>query len=130
MEPVHGKRSAVDHRGVGCFTGLATPMQAGRYHSLAVARDSAARRAGGTATSPDGLVMGLRHRTYPVEGIQFHPESILTTDGMELLANWLRSLASAGRMRLTAQGRWAAAIPQSQRSATRLIADRCIDCED
>jgi anthranilate synthase/aminodeoxychorismate synthase-like glutamine amidotransferase len=93
VEPVHGKRSAVDHRGTGCFTGLATPMQAGRYHSLAVALDSLPAELEVTATSPDGLVMGLRHRTYPVEGIQFHPESILTTDGMELLANWLRSLA-------------------------------------
>jgi anthranilate synthase/aminodeoxychorismate synthase-like glutamine amidotransferase len=93
VEPVHGKRSAVDHRGVGCFAGLATPMQAGRYHSLAVARDSLPAELEVTATAPDGLVMGLRHRTYPVEGIQFHPESILTSDGMELLANWLRSLA-------------------------------------
>jgi anthranilate synthase/aminodeoxychorismate synthase-like glutamine amidotransferase len=94
VEPVHGKKSAVDHRGVGCFAGLATPMEAGRYHSLAVARESLPAELEVTATSPDGLVMGLRHRVHPVEGIQFHPESILTPDGMGLLANWLRSVTS------------------------------------
>jgi anthranilate synthase/aminodeoxychorismate synthase-like glutamine amidotransferase len=92
VEPVHGKKSAVDHRGVGCFAGLAAPMEAGRYHSLAVARESLPAELEVTATSPDGLIMGLRHRTYPVEGIQFHPESILTPDGMALLANWLHSV--------------------------------------
>jgi anthranilate synthase/aminodeoxychorismate synthase-like glutamine amidotransferase len=93
VEPVHGKQSAVDHRGVGCFEGLATPLEAGRYHSLAVARESLPPVLEVTATSPDGLVMGVRHREHPVEGIQFHPESILTPDGMELLANWLRGVA-------------------------------------
>jgi len=92
VEPVHGKKSAVDHRGVGCFEGLATPIDAGRYHSLAIARDSLPESLELTATSPDGLVMGVRHREYPVEGIQFHPESILTEDGMAMLGNWLRSL--------------------------------------
>jgi anthranilate/para-aminobenzoate synthase component II len=70
-------------------------MEAGRYHSLAVARDSLPAELEVTATSPDGLIMGLRHRQYPVEGIQFHPESILTADGMALLANWLRSVIEA-----------------------------------
>jgi anthranilate synthase component 2 len=92
VEPVHGKRSAVDHRGVGVFEGLPTPVDAGRYHSLAVARDSLPDVLEVTATSADGLIMGVRHRVYPVEGIQFHPESILTADGMAMLANWLRSL--------------------------------------
>jgi anthranilate synthase component II len=92
VEPVHGKRSAVDHRSVGVFEGLPTPVEAGRYHSLAVARGSLPDVLEVTATSPDGLVMGLRHRQHPVEGIQFHPESILTADGMAMLANWLRSL--------------------------------------
>jgi anthranilate synthase component 2 len=94
VEPVHGKQSAVDHRGIGCFEGLATPLEAGRYHSLAVARESLPPVLEVTATAPDGLVMGVRHREHPVEGIQFHPESILTPDGMELLANWLRSVSS------------------------------------
>ncbi|MGD8684386.1 MAG: aminodeoxychorismate/anthranilate synthase component II [Chloroflexota bacterium] len=92
VEPVHGKTSAVDHRGLGVFEGLSTPIHAGRYHSLAVARDSLPEALEVTATSPDGLVMGLRHRQHPVEGIQFHPESILTEDGMAMLGTWLRSL--------------------------------------
>jgi len=92
VEPVHGKKSAVDHRGVGCFEGLPTPVDAGRYHSLAIARDSLPEVLELTATSADGLVMGIRHREYPVEGIQFHPESILTEDGMAILGNWLGSL--------------------------------------
>ncbi len=92
VEPVHGKKSAVDHRSQGVFEGLATPLEAGRYHSLAVARESLPDVLEVTATSSDGLVMGLRHREYRVEGIQFHPESILTADGMAMLANWLRSL--------------------------------------
>jgi anthranilate synthase/aminodeoxychorismate synthase-like glutamine amidotransferase len=96
VEPVHGKRSAVDHRAVGVFEGLSTPIQAGRYHSLAVARDSLPEVLEVTATSADGLIMGLRHREHPVEGIQFHPESILTEDGMTMLGTWLRSLPPRG----------------------------------
>jgi anthranilate synthase/aminodeoxychorismate synthase-like glutamine amidotransferase len=92
VEPVHGKKSAVDHRGQGVFEGLPTPVEAGRYHSLAVDRATLPAVLEVTATSPDGLVMGLRHRQYPVEGIQFHPESILTADGMTMLGTWLRSL--------------------------------------
>ncbi len=92
VEPVHGKQSAVDHRGHGVFEGLPTPVEAGRYHSLAVARDSMPEVLEVTATSPDGLVMGLRHKEHPVEGIQFHPESILTEDGMTMLGTWLSSL--------------------------------------
>jgi anthranilate synthase component 2 len=94
VEPVHGKKSAVDHRGQGVFAGLPTPLDAGRYHSLAVARDSLPEMLEVTATAPDGLIMGLRHREFPVEGIQFHPESILTADGMTMLGTWLRSLPS------------------------------------
>ena len=92
VEPVHGKRTPVDHRGRGVFEGLPTPVEAGRYHSLAVSADSVPEALEVTATSPDGLVMGLRHRKHPVEGIQFHPESILTEDGMTMLGTWLRSL--------------------------------------
>jgi anthranilate synthase/aminodeoxychorismate synthase-like glutamine amidotransferase len=93
-EPVHGKRSPVEHTGEGVFAGLPSPLEAGRYHSLAIARDTLPEVLEVTAWSPDGLVMGVRHREHPVEGIQFHPESILTPDGMELLANWLRSVSS------------------------------------
>ena len=92
VEPVHGKRTPVDHRGRGVFEGLPTPVEAGRYHSLAVAAESLPATLEVTATSPDGLIMGLRHREHPVEGIQFHPESILTEDGMTMLGTWLRSL--------------------------------------
>jgi anthranilate synthase/aminodeoxychorismate synthase-like glutamine amidotransferase len=95
VEPVHGKRSPVDHKGAGSFVGLDAPLEAGRYHSLAIDRDSLPDVLELTATSPDGLVMGVRHREHPVEGIQFHPESILTEDGMALLGNWLRSVRSA-----------------------------------
>ncbi len=95
VDPVHGKRSAVDHRAQGVFEGLPTPIDAGRYHSLAVAADSVPAELEVTATSPDGLVMGLRHREHPVEGIQFHPESILTDAGMTMLGTWLRSLGRA-----------------------------------
>jgi anthranilate synthase/aminodeoxychorismate synthase-like glutamine amidotransferase len=92
VEPVHGKKSAVDHRGDGVFEGLPTPIDAGRYHSLAIARDSLPDVLEVTATAPDGLIMGVRHREHPVEGIQFHPESILTEDGMTMLGTWLASL--------------------------------------
>ena len=94
VEPVHGKKSAVDHRGQGLFEGLPTPVEAGRYHSLAVARDSMPDVLEVTATSPDGLVMGLRHREHPVEGIQFHPESVLTTEGPRIIRNWVQSLGT------------------------------------
>ena len=92
VEPVHGKRSTVTHLGSGCFAGLPSPLEAGRYHSLAVAADTLPEVLEVTATAPDGLVMGMRHRQHPVEGIQFHPESILTDEGMGMLANWLRSV--------------------------------------
>lgn len=94
VEPVHGKRSEVRHGGAGSFAGLPSPLQAGRYHSLAVARESLPADLEVTAWSPDGLVMGMRHRTHPVEGIQFHPESILTEAGPALLSTWLRSVTT------------------------------------
>ena len=92
VEPVHGKRSAVSHAGQGVFAGLPSPLDAGRYHSLAIARDTLPAVLEVTAWSADGLVMGVRHRTYPVEGIQFHPESILTDDGAQMLSTWLASV--------------------------------------
>jgi anthranilate synthase component 2 len=92
VAPVHGKKSAVDHRGQGVFEGLPTPFDAGRYHSLAIARESLPDVLEVTATAPDGLIMGVRHRQFPVQGIQFHPESILTDHGMAMLGNWLISV--------------------------------------
>ncbi len=92
-ELVHGKTSEVHHDGAGVFAGLPRPFEATRYHSLVV--DDATfpvEHLEVTARTANGLVMGLRHRTLAVEGVQFHPESILTRAGMDLLGNFLRSL--------------------------------------
>jgi anthranilate synthase/aminodeoxychorismate synthase-like glutamine amidotransferase len=86
---MHGKTSEIQHRGIGVFEGLANPLTATRYHSLVVARDSVPDVLELTAESDDGLVMGLRHREHPIEGVQFHPESILTDAGHDLLKNFL-----------------------------------------
>jgi anthranilate synthase component 2 len=88
-ELVHGKTSPILHDGAGVFAGLPSPFPATRYHSLVVDRATVPDVLDVTAWTADGLVMGLRHRTLDVEGVQFHPESILTTDGMDLLANFL-----------------------------------------
>jgi anthranilate synthase/aminodeoxychorismate synthase-like glutamine amidotransferase len=86
---MHGKTSWIHHEGAGVFAGLPNPLEATRYHSLIVDRQSVPDALEITATSEDGLVMGLRHREFDVEGVQFHPESILTTGGHDLLANFL-----------------------------------------
>jgi anthranilate synthase component 2 len=90
---MHGKTSEIHHCGTGLFAGLPEPFVATRYHSLVVAPDSVPPVLEVTATTSDGVVMGLRHRTLPVEGVQFHPESILTPSGPSLLANFLGCLA-------------------------------------
>jgi anthranilate synthase/aminodeoxychorismate synthase-like glutamine amidotransferase len=90
---MHGKTSEIHHTGAGVFAGLPNPITATRYHSLVVDRDSVPDVLELTATSEDGLVMGLRHRTLPVEGVQFHPESILTDAGHDLLRNFLAATA-------------------------------------
>jgi anthranilate synthase component 2 len=87
---MHGKTSMVRHRGVGVMAGLPDPFEATRYHSLVVDPSSLPDVLEVTAETDDGVIMGLRHRTLPVEGVQFHPESILTGEGMALLANFLR----------------------------------------
>ncbi|HVX20796.1 MAG TPA: aminodeoxychorismate/anthranilate synthase component II [Acidimicrobiales bacterium] len=86
---MHGKTSEVLHDGTGLFTGLPRPFVATRYHSLVVAPDSVPDVLEVTATTNDGVIMGLRHRSMPVEGVQFHPESILTPSGPTLLGNFL-----------------------------------------
>jgi len=89
---MHGKTSEIHHQGAGVFAGLPDPLTATRYHSLVVARESVPSVLEVTAQSTDdGLVMGLRHTELPIEGVQFHPESILTDAGHELLANFLSS---------------------------------------
>jgi len=86
---MHGKTSLIRHDDAGVFAGLPNPLEATRYHSLIVARASVPDCLVVTATTDDGLVMGLRHREYPIEGVQFHPESILTTGGHDMLRNFL-----------------------------------------
>ena len=86
---MHGKTSQVHHTGVGVFSGLPDPLEATRYHSLVVDRDSVPPVLEITAQTDDGIVMGLRHREHAVEGVQFHPESILTGSGHDLLRNFL-----------------------------------------
>src|SRR5262245_4207480 len=96
---MHGKTSEITHDGTGVFAGLASPFTATRYHSLVVARDSVPAELEVTAESEDGLVMGLRHRDLPIEGVQFHPESILTESGHDLLANFLARAGAASPAR-------------------------------
>ncbi len=86
---MHGKLSAIHHNGQGVFAGLPDPFLATRYHSLIVRRDDLPACLSITAWTDDGLIMGLRHRDYPVQGVQFHPESIMTEAGKELLRNFL-----------------------------------------
>ena len=88
-ELMHGKTSAIEHKGVGVFSSLPNPLQATRYHSLVIERDSLPECLEVTAWSPDGEIMGVRHKTLAVEGVQFHPESILTEHGHDLLRNFL-----------------------------------------
>jgi anthranilate synthase component II len=93
---MHGKTSDIRHDGRGVFTGLPNPMVATRYHSLVVLADTVPDALQITARSEDGEVMGLRHRHHPIEGVQFHPESILTLEGKRLLANFLGVAAPVG----------------------------------
>ena len=88
-EIMHGKTSLVHHDGKGAFRSLPNPLEGMRYHSLAVYRDTLPPELAVTAWTDKGIVMGLRHRTHPVEGVQFHPESILTKCGKDLLRNFL-----------------------------------------
>ncbi len=88
-EVMHGKTSFIEHTEMGVFAGLPSPVEATRYHSLIVERDSLPDELEITAESSDGLIMGIRHKEFDVEGVQFHPESILTSAGHRLLANFL-----------------------------------------
>ena len=87
-ELMHGKTSLVSHSGSGVFRGLPQPLEATRYHSLIVDRDGLPPQLEITAETKTGLIMGLRHTEFEVEGVQFHPESILTVGGMDLIANF------------------------------------------
>ena len=88
---MHGKVSKILHDGLGVYEGLPDPFTATRYHSLTIRPGTLPDELQITAESEDGVIMGIRHTTYPIEGVQFHPESILTPEGSALLANFLRS---------------------------------------
>jgi anthranilate synthase/aminodeoxychorismate synthase-like glutamine amidotransferase len=95
---MHGKTSSISHDGRGVFTGLPDPLVATRYHSLVVDAGSVQSGLEISAWAEDGNVMGLRHRSESVEGVQFHPESILTDGGHLLLANWLEACGQTGAL--------------------------------
>jgi para-aminobenzoate synthetase component II len=88
-ELLHGKTSSVEHTGAGVLAGLPSPFVATRYHSLAVNEADLPPEIEVTARTPSGVVMALRHRTLPIDGVQFHPESVLTQGGHRMVANWL-----------------------------------------
>jgi len=88
-ELMHGKTSMIHHHNLGVFEGLSTPLEATRYHSLVVDRAGLPETLEITAETADGMIMGLRHRVHDVEGVQFHPESVLTSAGHQLLGNFL-----------------------------------------
>ncbi len=98
-ELLHGKTSLVDHDGHGVFEGLPNPMTATRYHSLAVEPDTVPNVLEVSARTDSGVIMGIRHRELAVEGVQFHPESVLTEGGHRMLANWLAICGDADAVR-------------------------------
>jgi anthranilate synthase/aminodeoxychorismate synthase-like glutamine amidotransferase len=87
--PMHGKTSTVVHDGRGLFAGIAAPFEAGRYHSLIIASDEPGDLDVAARTKEDGTIMAVRHRSHPVHGVQFHPESVLTNEGRRILRNFL-----------------------------------------
>ncbi|WFB08493.1 aminodeoxychorismate/anthranilate synthase component II [Streptomyces sp. LX-29] len=101
-ELLHGKTSPVTHEGAGVFRGLPSPFTATRYHSLAAEPSALPDELEVTARTADGIIMGLRHRELPVEGVQFHPESVLTEWGHLMLANWLAMCGDTGAVERSA----------------------------
>lgn len=95
-ELLHGKTSEVFHDGVGVLDGLSSPFTATRYHSLAVDQESVPAEFDVTGATASGVIMAMRHRELPIEGVQFHPESVLTESGHRLLANWLTVCGDGG----------------------------------
>jgi para-aminobenzoate synthetase component 2 len=95
-ELMHGKTSRVEHNGTSVFGGVPSPFTATRYHSLAVVARSVPEVLEVTARTPNGVVMGLRHRSAPLHGLQFHPESVLTESGYLMLGNWLELVGLEG----------------------------------
>ncbi len=95
-ELMHGKTSLIEHEGAGVLAGLPRPFAATRYHSLAVVDGTFSDELEVTARTANGIIMGLQHRTLPLHGVQFHPESVLTEGGHRLLANWLAMCGAEG----------------------------------
>ncbi len=95
-ELMHGKTSLIEHAGAGVLAGLPQPFSATRYHSLAVEDGTFSDELEVTARTANGIIMGLQHRTLPLHGVQFHPESVLTEGGHRLLANWLTMCGAEG----------------------------------
>ncbi|ALE93401.1 anthranilate synthase [Arthrobacter alpinus] len=93
---MHGKTSEVFHQGSNVFSGLSSPVTATRYHSLAAVRETIPETLEITAETADGVIMGLAHKTAPLCGVQFHPESVLTHGGYQMVGNWLESVGLAG----------------------------------
>ena len=102
-ELLHGKTSEVKHDGTGVLAGLPTPFVATRYHSLAVAEDELPPEIVVNGRTESGVVMAMRHATLPIDGVQFHPESVLTQGGHRMVANWLRTCGAAVREDVVAQ---------------------------
>ena len=93
--PLHGKTSQIEHDGLGLFRGLENPIVGGRYHSLAIEELSAQLEV--SAKTADGVIMGVRHRSRPHSGLQFHPESVLTPSGKKLISNWIEDVVACTR---------------------------------
>ena len=94
VEPMHGKCSEITHDGTGVFAGLRNPLTVARYHSLVIESDTLPAELVATAWSEDGEIMGVRHRTLPIEGVQFHPESLFTEQGVDIVGNAVRGIHS------------------------------------
>ncbi|HLL52236.1 MAG TPA: aminodeoxychorismate/anthranilate synthase component II, partial [Myxococcaceae bacterium] len=116
---VHGKASPVRHRNHGVFDGLPNPVTVGRYHSLVIERESLPADLEVTGWTDEDEIMAVRHRTLDVEGVQFHPESILTEGGKAMLANWLKRIAKDGGGGEEAQGGERTEAPAPRRNVRR-----------
>lgn len=98
VEPMHGRASLTTHTQDGIFAGLPEPLTVGRYHSLVIDPEAVGDELEVTAVAEDGAIMAVRHRTLPFHGVQFHPESVLTTGGSRMLANWLAETGDTGAL--------------------------------
>jgi anthranilate synthase/aminodeoxychorismate synthase-like glutamine amidotransferase len=123
--PMHGKTSRIHHFGTGLFEGLPNPFTATRYHSLVIARSSLPEKLRVTATSEDGEIMGVQHAEYPVHGVQFHPESVLTEHGYRLLDHFLHGVPAIPRTLPT--GADGASLQEGQEESTLASAPPPVD---